>query len=253
MQKSKEAALKALEIDNTLAEAHASLAFVKLYNELDYAGADAEFNRAIELKPNYATAHHWRALNLSAMGQHDQAIAEIKRALELDPGSLIIGTAAGNIYYYAGLYDQAIEQCRKTIEMNQTFAPAHTILRLAYEKKVMVDEAFAEFQKERALTGESVNTSVITGRLDALSGQHAAALKVIERLKAQRPRQYVSACEIARLYALLGQQEQALDWLKKAEAERSISFAFVKVDPDFDNLRAHPQFIELLQRNHLAS
>ena len=246
--KSKEAALKAIEIDNTLAEAHTSLGFVKLYHDLDFAGAEQEFKTAIDLKPNYSTAHHWYALNLSAMGRHDHAIAEIKRAQELDPLSLIINTAVGNIYYYAGQYENAIEQCLKTVEMDQKFAPAHTILRQAYEKKGLSNEAFAEYQKERALLGETASVKARLGHVHASAGKRAEALKVVNELIARRQQQIVSAYEIAQIFALLGEEDQALEWLAKAGEERSIGFAFVKVDPDFNRLRGNPRFAELLQR-----
>jgi TolB-like protein/Tfp pilus assembly protein PilF len=247
-QKSKEAATRALAIDDTLAEAHNSLAFVKLYYDRDLAGAEEEFKTAIELKPNYSTAHHWHALNLSAMGQHDQAVAEIQKARELDPLSLIINTAVGNILYYAGLYDRSIEQCLKTIQMDQRFVPAHIILRQNYEQKGMSDEALAEYQKERALSGDGPVMAARLAHVYASAGRRDEALKIINGLVAARKQQFVSAYELARVFAVLGEDERALEWLRKARDEHAIGFSFVKVDPDFNRLRQHPLFTELLQQ-----
>ncbi|HEX7999681.1 MAG TPA: protein kinase [Pyrinomonadaceae bacterium] len=246
--KSKEAALKALELDNTLAEAHTSLAYVKLYYDRDLSGADEEFKKAIELNPNYATAHHWRALALSASGKHDEALAEIKRAQEIDPSSLIINTALGNLYFFARQYDQAIEQCRKTIEMNQKFVPAHTILRQAYGKKQMFNEALAEFQKEQELAGNNAGMKAKLGNVYAATGKRAEALKVINELLALRKRQFVQSYEIAQIYALLNEQEKALEWIATAGEEHSFGVAFAAVDPDLENLRSNPQFEGLLKR-----
>jgi Tol biopolymer transport system component/tetratricopeptide (TPR) repeat protein len=246
--RSKEAALKALERDNTLAEVHTSLAYVKLYYDRDLAGADEEFRKAIELNPNYATAHHWRALALSAGGKFDEALAEIRRAQEIDPSSLIINTAIGNIYLFAGRYDEAIEQCRKTIEMNQKFVPAHTILRQAYEKKGMFNEALAEFQKEQALSGDSPGMKAKLGHVYAATGKRAEALKVVNELLGLRKRQFVQAYDIAQIYALLGEQEKALEWIATAGEEHSFGVAFAAVDPGLENLRSNPQFEGLLKR-----
>ncbi|MDX6695820.1 MAG: eukaryotic-like serine/threonine-protein kinase [Blastocatellia bacterium] len=246
--KSKEAALKALELDNTLAEAHTSLAYVKLYYDRDLIGSDEEFKKAIELNPNYATAHHWRALALSASGKFDDALTEIKRAQEIDPTSLIINTALGDIYFLANKYDQAIEQCRKTIEMNPKFTPAHTILRQAYEKKLMFNEALAEFQKESELSGGSLGMKAKLGHVYAATGKRAEALGVVNELLALRKRQFIQAYEIAQIYAMLGEQEQALEWIAKAGEEHSFGVAFAAVDPDLEKLRDNPQFQDLLKR-----
>ncbi|HEX8493894.1 MAG TPA: protein kinase [Pyrinomonadaceae bacterium] len=246
--RSKEAALKALERDNTLAEVHTSLGYVKLYYDRDLVGADEEFKKAIELNPNYATAHHWRALALSASVKFDEALEEIRIAQKLDHSSLIINTAIGNIYLFAGRYDEAIEQCRQTIEMNQKFVPAHTILRQAYEKKGMFNEALAEFQKEQELSGPGPVMKAKLGHIYAATGKRAEALKVVNELLALRKRQFVQAYDIAQIYALLGEQEKALEWIATAGEEHSFGVAFAAVDPDLENLRSNPQFEGLLKR-----
>jgi TolB-like protein/Flp pilus assembly protein TadD len=246
--KSKEAALKALELDNTLAEAHTSLGYVKLYYDRDLAGSDEAFKKAIDLNPNYATAHHWRALTLSAADRFDEALAEIHHAQEIDPSSLIINTALGDIYFLAGRYDEAIEQCLKTIEMNDKFLPAHTILRQAYERKGMYNEALAEFQKEQALSGNNPNMKATLGHVYAATGKRAEALRIVNELLAQRKRQFVPAYQLAQIYALLGDQPAALEWIARAGEERSSLVAFAAVDPDLTNLRDNPQFNELLKR-----
>jgi serine/threonine protein kinase/tetratricopeptide (TPR) repeat protein len=246
--KSKEAALKALELDNTLAEAHTSLAYVKLYYDLDLSGADEEFKKAIDLNPNYATAHHWRALALTASGKFDEALAEIRRAQEIDPSSLIINTALGNIYLFAGKNEEAIEQCRKTIEMNPKFTPAHTILRQAYAKKGMFDEALAEYQKEQALAGDSPAMKAKLGQVYAATGRRAEALKIAADLIALRKQQFIQAYEIAQMYGMVGEQDKALEWLNKAAEEHSFGIAFAAVDPDLNNLHSNARFNELLKR-----
>ncbi len=246
--KAEQAAKRAIELDEGLAEAHASLAFVKLYYGRDWTGAEREFRRAVELNPSYATAHHWFAFNLAAMGRHDEALAEIRVAQELDPRSLIINTAVANILYYARHYDEAIEQCQRTLEMDPGFVPAYMVLRGAYVSAGMIKEAGDVFQKEESYAGNDPGKLARLAHLQAAAGLRDEALKTLDELRKVRRRQPLFAYEIAAAYSLLKETDEAFAWLARAEAERSIGFAFVKVDPDLDNIRPDPRFNALLER-----
>ncbi len=246
--KAKEAAMRAIQLDEGLAEAHASLAFVLLYYERDWAGAEREFRRAIELNPSYATAHHWYAFNLAAMGRHNEALAEIKRAQELDPNSLIIGTAVANVLYYARQYDQTIEQCLRMLEVDPGFIPAYMVLRGAYTSKGLHDEAAAILQKENSYAGDHLGKVARLAHLHAAAGRRDEAHTALGELRRLRRQQPLFAYEIATVHAQLKENDEAFAWLATAERERTIGFAFIKVDPDLDNLRADPRFDAMLQR-----
>jgi tetratricopeptide (TPR) repeat protein len=174
LPKAKTAAIKAIEIDNTLAEAHTSLAAIKECYDWDWLGAETEFKRAIELNSNYAVAHYWYAEFLSEMGRFDEAITEIKRAQELDPLSLIISSVKGFIFYMAGEYDQGIEQCQKTLEMYPNFHGAHHYLGLIYLEKGMYGEALKEFKK--------ADSQALIGITYAKMNKMAAAQQVLDSL-----------------------------------------------------------------------
>lgn len=248
----KAAATKALEIDDTLAEAHATLGVVKQRFDWDPEGAAKEFRRAIELNPGYATAHQWYAINFEIMGRHDEAIAEAQRAYELDPLSLIINARLGHSYYFARRYDQAIEQYRKTLELDPNFTIAHARLGWAYEQKGLHSEAIEEFLKADALSGKSPATVTALKQAFAASGMRGYWRKALELEREKAKHRYVSAYEIAALYARLNEREQAFEWLEKACEERSSGLVYLKVEPSFDSLRHHPRFADLLRRIHLA-
>ncbi|MBA3439070.1 MAG: PD40 domain-containing protein [Pyrinomonadaceae bacterium] len=249
--RAKEAAMKALKLDESLAEAHASLAFVKLYWDQDPAGAEAEFRRAIVLNHSYATAHHWYAFDLSAMGRHAEALTEIKRAQEIDPKSLIINAAIANVLYYAREYDAAIEQCRKTLEMDPGFVPALTVLRWCYETKGMHDLSLSTYHSEKAFAGDSAIMKAKLTHIMAAAGKHEEARRMLNELLAGGKRELISAYEVALIYALLGDRDQTFVWLNRAYEERAIGFTFIKVDPDLDSLRSDPRFTNLLERANL--
>jgi TolB-like protein/DNA-binding winged helix-turn-helix (wHTH) protein/Flp pilus assembly protein TadD len=250
--KAKAAATKALEIDDTLAEAHATLGVVKQRLEWDPEGAAQEFRRAIELNPTYATAHQWYAINFEIIGQPDAAIAETQRAYELDPLSIIINARLGHNYYYARRYDQAIEQYKKTLELDPNFVIAHSRLGWAYTQKGMHREAVEEFLRVNALSGESPETVATLKQVFARSGMRGYWRKALALEQEKAKHRYVSAYEIAVLYARLGENEQAFDWLEKAYQERSSALVYLKVDPSLDALRPDPRFTDLLRRIHLA-
>ncbi len=246
LPKAKAAAQKALEIDDTLAEAHTSLANA-LYFDWSFAEADREFRRAIELNPNYPTAHHWYGEYLRTAGRFDEAIAEVKRAQELDPLSLIINSDLGSGYITARQYDKAIEQLRKTIEMDQSFPIAHGTLGDAYALKGLFPEAIAEYKRAQQLRG-GVPKQVTVGYALAALGQRAEALKMLDQLKETAKTQYVSPYDFALLYTGLGDKEQAFQWLERGYQDHSTDMTELKTDPFFDPLRSDPRFADLVRR-----
>jgi serine/threonine protein kinase/tetratricopeptide (TPR) repeat protein len=242
------AAAKALEMDDTLAEAHTSLAFVKMAYDGDWAGAEREYRRAIELNPNYATAHQWYASLLVMMRRFDESITEMKRAQALDPLSRIINANLGLHYYYARQYDQAIEQLRKTINLEPDFGLAYFYLGRALAQKGMYKEAIAELQKARDLSGEDPETIAELGYAYGLAGRRAEAQKVLDELNELSKRRYVLPYFIATVHTGLGDKDQAFEWLEKAYAASHPGLALVNVDPKFDTLRSDPRFADLVRR-----
>jgi serine/threonine protein kinase/TolB-like protein/Flp pilus assembly protein TadD len=251
--RAKEAALKALEIDDTLAEGHASLAWVKTIYDWDRSGGEKEFQRAIELNPAYATAHFWHSLALASMGRSEEAVTEQKRALELDPLSLIINRVLASHFYYARHYDQAIKQEQLTLDMDPNFAFVHMQLGQAYLQKSMYKEGIAEFEKELVVSPHHPYALSGLGYAYAVAGRSAEAQKVLGQLNAISEQKYVPAISRVGVYVGLGDKEKAFEWLGKAYEDRSIgsSFATIKVDPVFDSLRSDPRFTDLLRRMNL--
>lgn len=248
--RAKQAALKAVEIDDTLAEAHTSLAFIKYTYDWDWQGAEREFKRAIELNPNHANAHFFYGLYLHVMGRLDEAIAQITRAQELDPLSLIIATNVGRLLYVSRRYDQAIEQLQKTLEMDQGFPQTHICLGLVYQQEGRDKEALAEVQKAVDLSGRRPETLSTLGYVYAVSRRREAA-KILDELKDLSKRTYVSPDWIAIIYAGLGERDQAFVWLEKAYENHELPVD-LKVDPKWDRLRSDTRFAELLRRVGLA-
>ena len=248
LPKSKEAAKRALELDESLAEAHASLASVLFFYDRNYPESDKEFRRAIELNPNYATAHHWYGVTyLAKMERFDEAISEMKRALELDPFSIIINADLGNTYINARQYEKAIEQLQKTIEMDQSFYFAHWQLGVAYEAIGSLHDASLEYQKARQLNDDPWVLALL-GHLYAVSGKRAEALRTLEELREISKQRYVSAYSFAIVYAGLGDKDQAFQWLEKSLQDREPRINRIKVDTLIDNLHSDPRFAELVRR-----
>jgi len=247
--KAKEAALKALELDDTLAEAHSSLAFIKTDYDWDWSGAEKEFQRAIEVNLNYAYAHAMHGYHLLRMGRFEEAIAENKRALELDPLSLVANRILGQAFYYARKYDQAIEQLRKTLELDPNFTSAHMYLGEAYLQKSMYKEGIAEIEKELMISPSSTGELSQLGYGYALEGRKAEAQKVLDQLNKRSKQRYVSAASRAIIYAGLGDKDKAFEWLEKGYEDRSIGA--IKVNPAYDPLRSDPRFANLLRRMNL--
>ena len=249
LPKAKAAAAKALELDNTLGEAHASLAQAVFAYDFDFAKANQEFQRAIELNPNYATAHQWYAESgLAALGRFDEAIAEIKRALELDPLSVIINADVGTILSTARRYDEAIEQLRKTLEMDPEFYYARWNLGQVLELKGRTEEAMAEYEKAIALNDDPLPLALL-GRLYARTGRRDEALKIVKRLRNAANTRYVSPYDFALIQMGLGQKDEAIRLLEQAYDERNgYDIAFIKTDPLLNPLRGEPRFEALVQK-----
>jgi len=246
LPKAKAAAIKALELDSALGEAHNSLAFCLDGFDWDFDSAGKEFRRAIELNPGYATAHHWYAWHLSLLGRYDEAIAEMRKAESLDPLSLIINADLAELLVLAHSYDESIRQSRKTIEMDPNFALAHNQLAQAYLQKHMNDEAVAELQKAVQLSGGSPTVMANLARAYAASGKRSGAIKLLSDLKKRSNSIYSHGSEIAVIYASLGDSDQAMSWLEKSYEERFNPGVLLR--PGFDPLRSDPRFQDLVRR-----
>jgi TolB-like protein/DNA-binding winged helix-turn-helix (wHTH) protein/Flp pilus assembly protein TadD len=246
LPKAKAAAIKALELDSALGEAHNSLAFCLDAFEWDFDSAGKEFRRAIELNPSYATAHHWYAWHLSVLGRYDEAIAEMRKAENLDPLSLIINADLAELLLIAHLYDDSIQQSRKTIEMDPNFALAHNQLGLAYLEKQMHDEAIVELQKAVRLSGDSPTCIANLASAYVVSGKRYEAAKLLSDLKTRSKPSYSYSPEIAVIYAALGDGNQAMNWLDKGYEERFNPSVLLR--PGFDPLRSDPRFKDLMRR-----
>ena len=248
------AAEKARELDDTLAEAHASLGWISANYDWDWAAAEQQYKRALELNPSYATAHQWYSEFLTYMGRHDGSIAEGHKALELDPLSLIINNDLGQVYYFARRYDEAIAQLRKTLEMDPIFAVAHFFLALALAQKSMFDEAIEEAQKAMSLAGEG-DTLILShlGIIYALSGREKKARQVLAKLDEFSEDKYVSPFPVALIHTALGDGDKAFERLEKACEERDHWIETLKVHPALDGLRQDERYRSLLERTGLNS
>jgi TolB-like protein/Tfp pilus assembly protein PilF len=244
------AALRALQIDDTLAEAHSSVASLR-QNKFDWEGAEREYKRALELNPSYATGHHWYAFYLVALGRVDEAIKEARRALQLDPLSIGINKDLALIFFYARQPDLAIEQYEKTIELDPTFALAHQGLGRAYLQKGMHEEAIQHIRRAQLLS-DTVATSSALAHAYAVTGNADEARTILERLLERSTRTYVPPTSIAVVYVGLGENDQAFKWLDKAHAVRDEGLLMVKIHPLFEGLHPDPRFQELLRRMNLA-
>ncbi len=246
--KAKAAALKALEIDDSLAEAHMSLGGIKVDFEWDFRGAETEIKKALTLNPNYATARHWYAQFLSSLGRHEEALIEIKRAQSLDPLSLIINAVVGDTYIKARQYDWAIEQLRKTIEMDKNFIQAHRYLGNAYLEKGMYNEAIAAFRTADTLAGKSLDRTDRLQESYKTGGAEGFWRKQLEFLKADSEKGALQDYAIASVYARLGDKQETLNWLERAFRARDPYLVYLKTDPPFDKFRSDPQVIDLTRR-----
>ena len=248
MPKAKAAAVKALELDDNLAEAHVSLGWAGFTYDLDWPAAGKHFERAIVLNPAYPLAHSYYSLYLGALGRAEEGLTEAKRALDLDPVSPAINHYVVVQLYLARRFDEAIEQCRKTLELDPSFTPVRGTLAEVYSAKGMYREALAEYEEYSALSGGSPRSTAFVGYAHARLGQRSQAFRVLEQLRAASKQKYVPALSFAIVYVGLGEKEQAFLWLEKAYDERTNSLAYLKVQATWDPLRSDPRFADLVRR-----
>ena len=244
----KAAAAKALALDESLAEAHASLAVVALLYDWDFASSEKEFKRALELDPNNALAHHWRGQYLLAMGRIDEALAAGRRAIELDPTSLRINSLQGWRMFYAHRPKQAIEQLRKTLEMDPNYFHAHVILANSYELNGMYEECVTEHLQLESRGGTSPEKINALKQAYAATGWKGFWRKKLEQMLEESDRKPGFQKDLAIVYARLGEKDRALACLNKAYEEHDTWLVWIKVAPFYDTLRSDPRFTELVRK-----
>ena len=250
--RAKAAALKAIEIDNTLAEPHSSLAYVETLYDWNWQEAEKEFRTAIALNGNYSTAHHWYGLHLAFEGRFDESLEEIKRAQQLDPLSLPISSNLGRVLCFSRRYDQAIEQLKATVDLDQNFWGAHYKLAEVYQASGRYQEAITEYEKSFELDGDQALAEALRqGYADA--GYQGALKRWLARLQEKARNGQASSFGFAEVYTFLGNNDQALSYLDKALNERTSWVVLINSDPTFDRLRSDPRFQQLLRREGLTS
>jgi len=250
MENARAAALKALTLDDALAEAHTSLAFVYWHYDWSWPAAEKEFRRALDLNPSYATAHHWYAFYLVSEGRTDQGLEEIRRAQQTDPLSLIINTDAAQLLYFARRYDDAIAQASRVVEMDQQFALAHVFLGWSYLGKHSYDAAAEEANKAAQVPGAGRDIEANLAETYAITGQTEKARDLLRLLETESERLHTGQLllGIAQIHALLGESDEAFSWLEKALQNRDGGLTLIKVLPFFDSLHSDPRFADLLRR-----
>lgn len=246
--KAKAAAARAIEIDDSLAEAHNSLAFVKLNYDWDFSGSEAEFRRALELNPGYADAHHWYAHCLIAVGRREESLAESKRALELDPVSPIMSVHLGWLYYQLHQYDLASAQLARTLELEPNDGLGHWYLGLVREQQGRYAEALDAIRRGRNLLQGNLIVQADEGHALAVSGRKAEAGAALRDLLTLSPTRYVNPVEVALVHIGLGHVEEAFQWLDRGVDKRSDLLVYLNVDPRFDPIRSDARFAALVRR-----
>jgi len=248
LPRAKQAAFKALEIDDGLAEAHTSLAGIMKLYDWDWRGAEREYRRALELNPKYSEAHRSYANFLSAMGRAQEGLRENRKAQELDPLSCAISMEGAWNLYMARDYKAAQQQALKTLEMEPNFAPAHFALALAYDRMGKPKEAVAAFERTRSISGDNPATIAGLGHALGGAGQKTGPRGILTELHAISKRRYVSPSCFALVHAGLGEKDQAFEWLEEAVVDRDVWLVWLKAEPRFDRLRSDPRFQDLLRR-----
>lgn len=241
----KNAGTRALQMDDSLAAAHATLGFIYFYYDWNPSACADEFRSALEENPHYAMAHSWYAESLAAQGKYAEALREAQRALRDDPVSMIVGSNAGWTYALAGQYDQAMETLQKTIEIDPSFPRTHFRLGQVYEQRGQYTAAIHEFEEAVRLEGDDPYYEGSLGHGYGASGAASQALAIVEKLQERSARQYVPPYSIALVYAGLGERDQAFRWLQKAVEDRSTSMVFLRTDPELGGLRSDPRFVEI--------
>jgi tetratricopeptide (TPR) repeat protein len=248
MLRAKQNVVKALDLDNELAEGHKTLAMIKFYADWDWAGAETEFRRALEINPNYAEGHRMYSVYLSELGRSDEALKEVQTAQRLDPLSLTTAVTVGWAYYYARQYNHAIEQCRYVIELDSNFSQGHDCLGSAYLAKERFAEAIAECQRSASGSGHAPIREASLGRAYALAGRTAEARQILTELTSMGKHSYVPPYIFAMLHTALGEKDQAFAWLERGYEERDPYLVRLAVDDVLDPLRSDPRFAHLLGR-----
>ena len=248
MMKAKQAAIAGLKMDESLAEAHASLGIIQLRYDWDWAAAEKSCKRAVEINAGSARAQEFYGWYLAAMGRFDEAIEKAQRALELDPISPEVSTLLGHVLYLARRYDQAVAQLRQALELDENYWFAHLILGLALQQQGKLPEAIEQLQRTRKEEPVSPETMGALGQAYAAAGQSDKAMEVLEELEKWSKRYYVSPFHRGRIYAAIGQREQAFAWFETAYEERSFYLSWFKVEPELDPLRSDLRFKSLLRR-----
>lgn len=251
MPKAKEAATKALALDKDSAEAHTSLAYIKLIYDWDWKGAEAEFRRAIELNPNYVTAHHWYSHELMAEDRVQESHEQSEEALALDPVNVLMNEHMAWHHLMAREYDRSIPQALKTIELDPGFVQARRVLALDYLYTGRFKEACAEFEKGVALSHDDPIARAYLARCYALSHRQGEARGILDTLVKSSVERYISSAEIAAVYAALGDEKASIDWLNKACTERAGALIYINIDPVYDQMRRNPGFQNVVRCVHL--
>jgi len=252
MRLAKQNALKALDLDNELAEGHKTLAMVKFYADWDWAGAETEFRRALELNPNYSEGHRLYSVYLSELGRGQEALKEVQTAQRLDPLSLTAAVTVGWAYYYARQYDRAVELCRYVIDLDPNFFQGHDCLGSAYLAERNFTDAIGECQRSVSGSGHAPIREASLGRAYALAGKSAEARQILGELQAAATHSYVPPYIFAMVYAALGDKDQAFTWLDRGYQEHDPYLVRLRVDDAVDPLRSDARFSQLLQRIGLA-
>ena len=244
----KAAASKALELDETVGEAHASLGFIRFWYEWDFAGAESSYRRAIELRPNHATAHQWYGECLALTGRTEQGIQELRVAQTSDPFSSIIHSDLGKILYFDGQLDPAIEALKRSEELDPTFPVANLFLAMAYHRKGLTDEAINSLEDEGKIDSGRVVFKFVLAYIYAQVGRKEEAIKILKELQEPRNDRFTPAYGIALVYVGLGKNDEALTWLEKSRAQHEPFALYLKADSNFTPLHNDPRFSELLQK-----
>lgn len=250
--KAKAAALQALEIDENLPEVRTSLAAVRSDYDWDFSGAEEEYKRALQLNPNYATARHWYALLLSDLGRHEEAISEIYLAQKLDPLSSRINANVGLILYNARRYDQALEELKKALEIDDRHSATYEYMGMVYAEIGRHKEAIESIRKAIELGSNTADIDIDLACVYALARNMLESRKILARIKEHRKSSFVSAAYIAAIHGVLGETDEAFDWLEKAYAERDPALCELKTAPRFDPLRTDPRFAVFLRKIGLS-
>jgi DNA-binding winged helix-turn-helix (wHTH) protein/Tfp pilus assembly protein PilF len=252
MPKAKDAAQKALALNSNSAEAHTSLAYIKLIYDWDWTGAESEFRRAMELNPNYINAHHWYSHELMAEGRVQESHQQSEQALYIEPTNVLMNEHMAWHHMMAREYDRSIPQALKTIELDPNFVQAHRVLALDYFYTGRFKEACAEFEKGVTLSHEDPIARAYLARCYALSHRQADARRILDTLVKASVERYISAAEIAAVYAALKDDNGSIEWLNKACSEHASSLIYLNIDPVYDHMRRDPRFQKIVTCVHLV-